>query len=292
MTKTKQGKRYSHVVKVPGLQTTMTALMPVRTANEVYLNDTIDCTEALRWLEKKNEGKEKGERITLFHCVITALTKMVHERPKMNYYVKTCRVYEREEISMSFVVKKKFADNADEELMFLVPDLNDNAMQVSNKILAYVNRARSESHGGGSVNDVLDWFGSLPRIFQMIVAAVVRFTDYWQITPHFLTDDDPNFSTILLSNLGSIKCPAVYHHINDYGTNCIMITIGTIHKAPVLQEDGTTEIRDVVDIGATLDERIADGFYFARSLKLVKHIFAHPEMLEAPINEPSGFDYK
>jgi hypothetical protein len=34
-------------------------------------------------------------------------------------------------------------------------------------------------------------------------------------------------------------------------------------------EDGSEQIRDVIDIGATLDERIGDGFYFARSLKLI-----------------------
>ena len=55
--------------------------------------------------------------------------------------------------------------------------------------------------------------------------------------------------------------------------------------------DGSKQIRDLVDIGATLDERIADGFYFARSLKLMKHIFAHPELLERPIGEDSGFTY-
>ena len=44
--------------------------------------------------------------------------------------------------------------------------------------------------------------------------------------------------------------------------------------------------------GMNFDERIADGFYFARSLKLIRHIFAHPEMLDKPIGEPSGFEYK
>ncbi|MBR2099576.1 MAG: hypothetical protein IJ926_07845 [Firmicutes bacterium] len=71
-----------------------------------------------------------------------------------------------------------------------------------------------------------------------------------------------------------------------------MVTIGTLHKEEMLMDDGHKEIRDVVDIGATIDERIGDGFYFARSLKLVKHIFAHPELLEQPLNVPSGFDYK
>ena len=71
----------------------------------------------------------------------------------------------------------------------------------------------------------------------------------------------------------------------------IMITIGTLHKEELLMPDGTKQIRDVVDIGATLDERIADGFYFGRSLRLVKHIFAHPELLDRPLGEDSGFEY-
>jgi pyruvate/2-oxoglutarate dehydrogenase complex dihydrolipoamide acyltransferase (E2) component len=121
---------------------------------------------------------------------------------------------------------------------------------------------------------------------------VIRGLDFWGVNPKFLTDGDPNYSSIFVSNLGSIKCPSVYHHLNNYGTNSMMITIGTLHKEEVLMEDGHKEVRDVIDLGATLDERIADGFYFVRSLKLIKHIFAHPELLEQPLNEPSNFDYK
>ncbi len=104
-------------------------------------------------------------------------------------------------------------------------------------------------------------------------------------------EGDPNYSTVLLSNLGSIKCPAVYHHLNNYGTNSIMITIGAYHEEEVRMPDGSHQMRTLIDIGATLDERIADGFYFARSLKLIKHIFANPDLLDRPLGEPSNFDY-
>ena len=97
---------------------------------------------------------------------------------------------------------------------------------------------------------------------------------------------------MLISNLGSIKCPAVYHHLNNYGTNSVMITIGAMHKAPAVMPDGSIQVRDFVDIGAVLDERIGDGFYFARSLKLIQHICAHPELLDRPLEEDSGYDYK
>ena len=95
---------------------------------------------------------------------------------------------------------------------------------------------------------------------------------------------------MFLTNLGSIKCPSVYHHLNNYGTNSIMGAIGTIHKAEVIGPDGERRIRDVVEFGVTLDERIADGFYFARSLKIIQYLFAHPQLLDRPVKEAIDFE--
>jgi hypothetical protein len=283
----RDGKR----VKAPGLQTVMTALFPNRTDTEVYLNDTIDATELIRYLEKKNEGREDG-RMTIFHCMITALAKMLVERPLMNRFVQGYRIYERNEISLSFVAKRRFADGAEETLMYLIPEMTDTVNEISQKIIGDVREARKSEHATGGVDELLDKFAALPRPVLAASVRVIRWLDFWGKNPKFLTDGDPNYSSILVSNLGSIKCPSVYHHLNNYGTNSIMVTIGTLHKEEYLFEDGHKEIRDVIDIGATLDERIGDGFYFARSLKLLKHICAHPEILEKPLNEPSGFDYR
>ncbi len=278
------------VKDVPGLQTVMAHLMPNRTDCEVYLNDTIDATELVRYLEKKNS--ELDYKITLFHCAITGLTRMVKERPLMNRFIQGRRMYERNEISLSFVCKRRFSDHAEEALMVLVPKETDTINEISRKIVGDVIETRKSEHSTGGVDELLDKFAKIPRPLLMVIVKIVRWLDFWGMNPDFLTDGDPNYTTILCSNLGSIKCPSVYHHLNNYGTNSIMITIGTLHKEEMLMPDGHKEIRDVIDIGATLDERIADGFYFARSLKLIKHIFAHPELLEKPLNEESGFDYK
>ena len=111
------------------------------------------------------------------------------------------------------------------------------------------------------------------------------------LIPKAFSSVDPNYVTVMLSNLGSIKCDAVYHHLNNFGTNGIVITIGEYHKEPVLNKDGQMEIRDVVNLGITLDERIADGFYFARSFKLVKHIFENPELLDKTLGEEIDFEF-
>ena len=274
----------------PGLQTVMAHLMPNRTDNEVYLHDTIDATELMKYLEKKNA--QLDYKVTIFHCAITGLARMVRERPLMNRFIQGHRMYERNEISLSFTCKRRFTDHADESLMVLVVNDTDTINSISRKIVGDVKEMRKSEHSTGGVDALLDSFAKIPRLLLMLIVRIVRWLDFWGINPDFLTEGDPNYSTILCSNLGSIKCPAVYHHLNNYGTNSIMITIGTLHKEEVLMPDGHKEIRDVVDIGATLDERIADGFYFARSLKLIRHIFSHPEMLELPLNENSGFEYK
>ena len=268
-------RRDARLVKAPGLQTVMGYLFPKRTDCEVYLNDTIDATELLKYLEEKN-AQHPDYKTTLFHCAITGMARMVRERPLMNRFIQGYRMYERNEISISFVVKRRFADGAEESLMVLVPEDEDALDSISRKIVGNVRETRKSEHSTGGIDALLDAFASL---------------DFWGVNPKALTEGDPNYTTILCSNLGSIQCPSVYHHLNNYGTNSIMITIGTLHKEKRIMPDGTEQIRDVIDIGATLDERIADGFYFARSLRLIKHIFANPELLDQPLGEPSGFDY-
>ncbi|MBQ7736502.1 MAG: hypothetical protein IJT62_01550 [Oscillospiraceae bacterium] len=283
-------RRDGRRVKAPGLQTIMSYLMPKRTDCEVYLSDTIDATALVAYLEKKNASHPEY-KTTVFHCFLTGLARMVRERPKMNRFIQGWRMYERYEISMSFVAKRRFSDGADEALMVLVPKDTDALDDISRKIVGDVRETRKSETATGGVDAIMDTLAKLPRLPLALIVRIVRWLDFWGVNPRFLTEGDPNYTTLFCSNLGSIRCPAVYHHLNNYGTNSIMITLGTLHKEKLLMPDGTEEIRDVLDVGATLDERIADGFYFARSLRLIKHIFAHPELLDRPLGEPSDFEY-
>ena len=290
------GKKYGdkpdarYIRDVPGLTTIMFHIMPKRTESDVYLYDKIDATDLLKFIEKKNAG-HPNYKTTVFHCFVLAVARMIHERPKMNRYVQGRRLYERDEISMSFLAKRRFADDAEEAFMMVVPKDYDNIDTVSHKIYGDLTEVRRHEHSTGGMDATVDSFAKIPRLLLMIVVRIIRWLDFWGLVPKALKEGDSNYSTVLLSNLGSIKGPAVYHHLNNYGTNSIMITVGTLHKEEMVMPDGTKQIRDVLDFGATLDERIADGFYFVRSLRLVKYIFAHPELLDKPFSEPSGFDY-
>ena len=206
------GKKYGdkpdarYIRDVPGLTTIMFHIMPKRTESEVYLYDKIDATDLLKFIEKKNTG-HPNYKTTVFHCFVLAVARMIHERPKMNRYVQGRRLYERDEISMSFLAKRRFADDAEEAFMMVVPKDNDNIDTVSHKIYGDLTEVRRHEHSTGGMDATVDSFAKIPRLLLMIVVRIIRWLDFWGLVPKALKEGDSNYSTVLLSNLGSIKGP-------------------------------------------------------------------------------------
>ena len=66
--------------------------------------------------------------------------------------------------------------------------------------------------------------------------------------------------------------------------------MGAIHKEPVANDDGKVEIKDVCDFGINLDERIGDGYYFVKSMKVFEYLLNHPELLEEPVGNELTID--
>jgi pyruvate/2-oxoglutarate dehydrogenase complex dihydrolipoamide acyltransferase (E2) component len=44
-------------------------------------------------------------------------------------------------------------------------------------------------------------------------------------------------------------------------------------------------MRDSIDLGLTIDERIADGYYYSKTVRLLRKLLENPELLELPLNE-------
>ncbi len=273
---------------IDGVHAFMAHLMPNRTQAEVYLHYEVDVTDLVAYIKAKNEVQ--GQKITVFHGVVYAVTRLINERPLLNRYISGKRYYQRRWISLSFVAKKKFSDKAEEALMVIKAKGSDTLADFTTKIVGDVHKARAveEEHG---VDGVLNTLKKLPKWMVAMVMWAFRLLDRHGWMPDSITDDDPNCSTVLLSNLGSIGCDAVYHHLNDYGTNSIVITVGKMIDRQVFDDGGNVRVRTMLPLGITVDERIADGFYFARSMKLMDHLFANPALMEKPIEEELSYAY-
>ena len=263
-------------------------LYPNRADNEAFIQETIDLTALNAFLEKKNENIDKDHRYTIFHCVAAALVKTVTLRPKMNYFIQGSRLYSRDHLSLAFVVKKRFSDHASEGLAFLKFGPDTTIDSFHERIMKEIFECRREDKMDNS-NAGMDTFAKLPRFILRPVMAILRRLDYYGKVPYDLIRTDPNYATIFMSNLGSIKLNAAYHHLNNWGTNSLFVVIGKKYKAPVFNDDGSYEMREMLNLGITLDERIADGYYYSKTIELFKYIMEHPEYLDRPANEEVVF---
>jgi hypothetical protein len=265
----------------------MPYVLTKRCDSEVYLAEKVDVTEALKYIAAENEA-DPGQRITLFHLILAALSKTIIHRPFLNRFISGRRYYERYDVSFSFVIKKEFSDKGEESVMILRTGGDSTLKKISSKVSNGVNEVRET--GGNGLDGILDFLVKLPRPFLRIFSALLFFLEYHNRMPKFLSDVDPYYTTVLIANLGSIKCGAPYHHLAEYGTNSLMVTVGEIHKEYFVDKDGNNSLRDFIELGMTIDERISDGFYFAQSIKLLKYLINNPALLEGPFKEEVKYD--
>lgn len=263
-------------------------LYPNRADNEAFIRETVDLTALNAFLEKKNVDFDKAHRYTIFHCVAAALIKTLTLRPKMNYFVQGSRLYSRDHLSLAFVVKKQFSDDGKEALAFIKFPEDTTLDSFHERVMQEIFECRRE----GSVDNStagMDTFLKMPRFLLRIVMFFLRRLDYFGKMPYSLIKTDPNYASVFISNLGSIKLNAAYHHLNNWGTNSLFVVIGQKHMEPVFAADGTYEMHEMLNLGITLDERISDGYYYAKSIALFKHLLENPELLERPANEEVEF---
>jgi len=153
MSKRKFGDRRDGrwIKDVTGLQTIMMHIMPNRTDAEVCLHDELDATEILKYIEKKN-AEHDNYKTTVFHCFVVAVARMLKERPKLNRFIQGRKTYERDEITLSFMAKRRFADNAEEAFMTVNAKDTDTLDIISHRIYGDVKEVRKSEHSTGGID--------------------------------------------------------------------------------------------------------------------------------------------
>ena len=262
----------------------MTHVKPNRCDSDVYINQKIDVTELVKYIEKRNKNlKDKEDKITYFHAFSIAIAKVVYNRPLLNRFIVNRTFYDRNNVTLAYAAKVSFEDKSEEFMSVLKVEEDFNIDKISEALKGQVKKVRSNKEG--TSDGVIKLVGRLPKFLVAIIAGIFKFLDRHDLVPASMTKDLLYYSTVIISNLGSIGCGAIYHNLTDFGTNSILMTIGKIHKEEVINKDGKKEIRDFCDFGINLDERIADGFYFVKSVQLFEYILQNPKLLEGEANE-------
>lgn len=263
---------------ITGMTQIMLDIKPKRSVSDVYINQKMDVTKLCEYIEKK---KKNGEKITYFHAFVTAIGKLLYNRNKLNRFIANRHVYEHYDVVISFVAKVEFND-ASEEMMVLVNiDPDDNLESISKKIKEKVDSFRnSKEINKKGANNIIDVLAKFPNFLRIPVVGFLKHLDKKGKLPASICEDNLYYSSIIVSNLGSIGCGAIFHNITDFGACSSLATMGEIETIVDMDEEGKKRERKLCEFGVNLDERIADGYYFAKSLQMLQYIFDNPELME------------
>lgn len=254
-------------------------IYPNRCDNEAYISERIDLGPVNAFLAQKN-AQPSDFPYTLFHVILAALVKTVTLRPKLNRFIANKNFYQRREVSAAFVVKKLFSDDAGEALAVVHATDESTLTSLHEDIFRQISSCRSDKVDASTDN--MNLFNRMPRFLGKFIVWVLTRLDVHGWIPASIIETDPYYCTMVLSNLGSIRLRSGYHHLTNWGTCSLFCIIGEKKMTPVFQPDGTYEMRETLDLGLTIDERLADGYYYSKSIRLLKHLLEHPELLELP----------
>jgi hypothetical protein len=252
-------------------------LMPHRMEAMVQLEQQFDITNALAYLERVNADR-KERRISLFHVILCSIARTLHMRPKLNRFIVGQRLYQRHKLEFSFEVKKMLADDAIMTPIKVAFEPDDTLESVMDRISTAVARGRAGERTDSE--EEIEFVASMPRFLVRLVVGILRRLDYFNLMPRKMIEADELYCSMFIANLGSLGLEAPFHHLYEWGTAPLFCGIGKACKTPVVDEHGRIVVRDMITIRWSFDERIADGYYCARSLDLIRSFISQPEMLE------------
>lgn len=263
---------------IPAYRRIVPFLMRGRNESAVYFEQAVDLTATLPWIDAWNRGRaERGDgdaRVTVFHVVLAAIVRVLHQRPRLNRFVSGRRIYQRDGVWLSFAAKKRFDDDAPLSMVKRRFEPDEPFAAMVGQLSGAVRDARSDRR---SVLDrELDLFLRLPAPVLDGAVRLLRALDQVNLAPRALLASDPMYTSVFVANLGSLKIDAAYHHLYEYGNCPLFVTIGKVEQRSTVGDDGVVTRRPILGLKYTYDERIEDGLYCARALDLLETFVADP----------------
>ena len=260
-------------------------IMNTRNDANNYISDSVEISALDKYVHKKRQ--EGFEGFNIMYVLVAAYVRTVSQKPGINRFINGHRIYARNNIEVSLMVKKRLELNAPETMFkfFFKPEntIDEIYKEMYKTIYAYQNEPDSD------VSDDLDNFLKgivrLPRWILRLVMRLLYKLDYHGLIPQSLLALSPFHGSMVLSSMGSLGIPAVYHHLFNFGNVPMFITFSTGRHENEVKADGTVQKKHFLDFNITIDDRICDGQYYSAALHDLKKYIKNPELLEVPPKE-------
>jgi len=265
-------------------------LMKTRVGSTNYFEITYDAEEIIKYLDEKNKKLKENpdpnnpiKQYTYTQFFITLIVRMLAIRPELNRFIARKNIYQRHNIEIAYMLKQEFSDEGKLQTTIDTFERDSNIEDVSHVILNSIKNVKSTAED--NTGDFVDTLVKFPNFIISFVVWIFNTLIYIGYCPAILRKIDTMQGSVMFSNVGSIGLEgAPHHHLYDRGTGTLFISVGRIRKEKYISDNGIEE-KDVVDFKVSMDERVADGYYFIKSFDVLKEILDNPQQLDNRLKE-------
>ncbi len=237
---------------------------------------SIEISETDRWLRAKRQEGYKG--LGMLHLFIAAYIRVISQLPGLNRFVAGQKIYARNEILINMMVKRGITTDSEETCAKVVFEPTDTIYDVYRKMNDAVEEIRASDDSG--TEKVAGALMKIPGLFLKFAVWILKIMDYFDLIPMSLLRASPFHGSMIVTDLGSLGIPPIYHHIYNFGNLPVFLAFGAKRRVMELDRHGNPVERKYVDYKIVCDERIVDGAYYAAAFKFMKYYLKNPNELE------------
>ncbi len=253
-------------------------VMKERIDAHVYYTQELPLKSLDEYLAKK---EQEGIRMSYMNVIFAALVRLLAEKPHLNRFIMDGRTYSRKDIQISLAIKKEMSEESEETTIKIHFTGSENIFNVKEK-LDNIIATNKDLEAENSTDRVAKFLSFVPDWLFKFIVNFLMFLDKHGMMPKFIIEASPFHTSAFLTNVGSLGIDGIYHHLYNFGTTGIFLSMGKKKKSYIYEDDNIHEEK-AISLKWVADERICDGFYYANALKAFYRYMKKPELLEENI---------
>ena len=254
-------------------------IMRHRHDSQNYASIDLSC-EPLDTFIKEEMANGNGT-YNYMHIIITGIVRILALYPRLNRFIMNGRIFRRNAINVSFVVKKGMTADAAETTVKLDFTGHETLSQVRDKVNAAI-MANNNLEADNGTDKLARIITCTPNIIIALLVGIIKFLDKHGILPMSIINVSPFHTSAFVTNLKSIKGPSIFHHLYDFGNTGLFFSMGKEAMVPVVEGDHVVPGKRM-PFQVVTDERFCDGFYFVSALKVLKDLYTNPSQMKEPL---------
>ena len=197
-----------------------------------YFSASVELEAIEKYIKKKREEGLKG--FGILHIFIAGYVRCVSQYPGVNRFVSGKRIYARNNIEIVMTVKKRMSTTAGETEFKVVFEPTDTINTVYERVNEAIEKIKTEEDS--STDKVAAVLIKLPR---PLLSAAIRFfdwLDYHGWLPMSLIGASPFHGSMVITDLGSLGIPPIFHHLYNFGNVPVFIAFRAKRKTVELDK--------------------------------------------------------